>query len=182
MLSEATLRNFCSNFIAAGVIKKKDEEKWCRTVNKLWNFMSRNGKDNFMARATTLGNYIYMESGWDYSQTPFSQTYVTFKHEARHLYFFKKYGLIFGLIIYLFLPLPIGFAYGRYRAEKAAILAELLAIRDLDGDVVERIDAYASALAGRAYFYAWPFREALRKSLTRDFKRLRESTVNLDLL
>jgi len=182
MLSEATLRNFCSSFISAGVIKKKDEEKWCRTVNKLWNFMSRSDKNDFMARATTLGKYIYMESGWDYAKTPLSQTYVTFKHESKHLYFFQKYGLVFGLIIYLFLPLPIGFAYGRYRAEKAAILAELLAIHDLDGNVVERIDAYAEALAGRAYFYAWPFRKAVRERLHRDFLHLREATVNLDLL
>jgi hypothetical protein len=180
MVSKEDMRNFCDQFIAAKVIRKKSLNGWCHVVNDVWNDLTSSNDNNFLKRASTLGKYIYMPSDWDYNETPIETTYVTFKHEAEHLVFFRRFGLVFGLIIYLFLPFPVLFAYGRYRVERNAVLEELLAIDDLGLDYARCMEDYIQALSGRAYFYAWPFKSLTRRWLNKNF-RLRKEKARMKL-
>ena len=182
MISDADMRAFCDNFIAAGVIRKKATNKWCHRVNNLWNYLTRSREDSFLKRASTVGKHIYMPDGWDYATTPLYQTYVTLKHEAEHLHFFTRFGLVFGLILYLFLPLPVFFAYGRYRMERRAAVEELLAISDIGGDAWNRLNLYSDALTNVRYFYTWYSKHAVRRWLNREYLRRRDAAANLDPL
>lgn len=179
MVSKAEMRTFCDEFISAGIIRKKNTNGWCHAINDIWNFLTSSHDNNFLNRASTLGKYIYMPQNWDYKDIPLETTYVTFRHEAEHLAFFQRFGLVFGLIIYLFLPFPIIFAYGRYRVERNAVLEELLAIDGLGLDYAGRMDDYVSALSGRAYFYAWPFKGLTRSWLSKHLRLRREAAMRL---
>ena len=179
MVSKEVMRNFCDKLIDAGVVRKKSLNGWCHVINDIWNDLTSSNDNNFLKRASTLGKIIYMPSDWDYKDTPIETTYVTLKHEAEHLKFFKRFGLVFGVIIYLFLPFPVIFAYGRYRVERNAVLEELLAIDDLGLDYAGCMDDYVRALSGRAYFYAWPFKSLTRRWLSKNFRLRKEARVSL---
>jgi hypothetical protein len=181
MISDADMRSYCDEYQRRGIYKKKSETGWCKVVNVLWNILTFSSADDFMNRPSTTGNHIYMHRGWDYKDTPVTLTYITTRHEAQHLHFFDRFGTVLGLIIYLFLPLPIGLAYGRYRVERNAIVEELLAIHSLGGDAIGRLSEYVLALSGSSYFYAWPFRNSVRYWLMTEFLRRRDARMDLEL-
>lgn len=179
MVSKEVMRNFCDKLIDSGIVRKKSLNGWCHVINDVWNDLTSSNDNNFLIRASTIGKYIYMPRDWDYNDTPLETTYVTLKHEAEHLKFFKRFGLVFGLVIYLFLPFPVLFAYGRYRVERNAALEELLAIDSLGLDYTGRMEDYVRALSGRAYFYAWPFKSLTRCWLSKNFRLRKEAQVSL---
>lgn len=171
MISNDTLRDFNTSLVRSKVVRKKEDYKWCYVVNAIWNFLTFSSDDDFMRRVTTLGSHIYMERGWDLHASDPAVTYITLRHELRHIHYFENYGAIFGTLLYLFFPLPVLFAYMRYRVERVAVVEEVTAIFSLGGDYRTRVEDYVSALAGRSYFYAWPFRSSVRKWFHRELLR-----------
>ena len=176
MISTAEMRSFCDPYIKSGVVKKKENSSWCKALNSIWKVLTFSKKDNFLRRATTLGSGIYMKVGWDYEKTPIEETYLTISHERKHLEFFETYGTVLGYVTYLFLPFPVLLAYGRYAIEREGIVAELLALDRLNGDTIAVLNKYVDALAGRGYYYAWPFKRSVRNDLLDRFLTARRET------
>jgi hypothetical protein len=165
------MREYIASIDKAQIIRKKENYKWCRVVNSLWNFITRRKDDNFMHRTSTVGGYIYVAQGWDLWTAEAASTYVMLRHELRHVHFFENYGTFFGLLLYLFFPLPLGLAYVRYCVEREAVIDEITAIFLLGGDYALRVEDYVRSLSGWKYFYAWPFKRSIRKWFHRELLR-----------
>jgi len=103
-------------------------------------------RDKFLKEfATTIGTKVGFPPEWTYK----SIEYVM-PHEARHVWQGKMCGFglsawvgipIFG-IIYLLLPIPVGFAYFRYLFERDAT-RETIRLLKAEGDDIE--DAFRQA-------------------------------------
>lgn len=90
---------------------------------------------------TTVGRTVYFPSNVN---DPEKHT-TTLEHEAIHVKQYNSYGPLLWLL-YLFFPLPIGFAYFRWRFEREAYLVQLRegASPELLADLLWR-------------HYAWPW-------------------------
>ena len=90
----------------------------------------------------TLGKHIYTPTGAPPSE-------ATFAHEMVHVGQWKRYGHVLFALMYACWPLPIGFAWGRWRLEREAYLVEIVSY----GRSVEScVDALDSSL----YWWPWP--------------------------
>lgn len=79
------------------------------------------------------------------------------RHELCHARVWKRYPLI-AQFAYVFLPLPIGLAWFRWRFERAAYLIDIRAGRMTVDEVVQTL--------WQNYLFPWP-RGAMRKSFQR---------------
>jgi len=74
---------------------------------------------------TTIGSTIYYPPDSGYPDRIFhDDVLATLSHELVHVRQWKKYGWLLLLLYFLF-PLPIGFAYFRWKFEREAYLTEI---------------------------------------------------------
>lgn len=112
---------------------------------------------------TTIGRTIYVPLDWE--ERPLADRYATLRHELVHVRQFQRYGLVLMAIAYLFLPLPIGLAWCRYRLEREAYEESMRAAFEtggaaaLDGIRDHVIEQFVSP----AYAWMWPFRGAVSR-------------------
>jgi hypothetical protein len=156
------------------------------------------GKNStFMTQySTTIGNKIRLsQTAWDYQTTDPGLFYQTISHELTHVAQFKKYGLgsvwlgvIVQSILYLLLPIPMGFAYFRYKFESEAYLVGFKATwRFLKNsgetfDIVkireDFIDDTFDFLTASNYGFAMYFRKVwVRIDLTNRFDAIKETDL-----
>lgn len=121
---------------------------------------------------TTIGPIIAVPPGYPRDQAFFL---YLLHHEVEHVRQFKRFG--FGsawlgvlpmAIVYLLLPLPMGLAWGRYRLERGAMLAELRAMMRHNEDtrtLKARVTSMARQLSGPDYAWAWPSQRRIRRDL-----------------
>jgi hypothetical protein len=76
----------------------------------------------FMRRVTTIGDTIWLPD--NFAQENYA---AVMRHELVHVKQFQKFGWFF-IPLYLFFPLPIFFAYFRWKFEREAYAAELRSI------------------------------------------------------
>lgn len=128
------------------------------------------GNRRFREYYTTIGPVIGVPLGWE--KRGYADRYATLKHEYRHVRQFRKGGLgsaWLGILTtgtaYLLLPLPVGFAWCRWRMERAAYAEGIRAYLSLKPSASERDRRIASAtdqLTGGAYAWTaalWPGRK-----------------------
>jgi len=130
---------------------------------------------------TTLGNRIYYPSGWSIDHiTP--NDYVILCHELKHV---RQYitlgdgsvwcGFIIFILLYLFIPFPIGLAYFRYRFEREAYRISWYTALELG--LKPNLDWYIDALSGSAYLWAWPFKKMVRTWFTQHCRSLNTTSA-----
>lgn len=127
---------------------------------------------HFRHYITTIGNVIAIPA--DYPRDSVWFLYLL-HHEVKHVEQFRRFGLgshwlgvLPMAIVYLLLPLPMGLAWGRYRLEFAAMVAELKAMQNHDEDeraVLARATAMARQLTDASYAWAWFGPNKIRKRL-----------------
>ncbi len=157
-------------------IEYKASRWYWRALGRALTIVSFGAIRNFTTDyVTTLGNRIGVPAGFD-SWAPRDKhrilipELVHVEQQWRGGFGLMPLGVAVFAFLYLLAPLPIGLAWFRYRFERAAYAAELrfsyrggveehAAKRD-----VERVAGY---LSGRAYFWAWPFRSAIVRWLSR---------------
>lgn len=138
--------------------------------------------------ATTIGKVIAVPPDWALPpetvdpEDGFSEWGMIniLRHERVHLrqqrrlgFGFIWLGMIPYSIIWLFLPLPVGLAYGRYRLEREAFVETIKANIDMvewlndsplfsDGARSSAIDHAVAQTVGPNYGYMWPFEKQVR--------------------
>lgn len=94
------------------IVKKKDSK-----LMKFISILVWPVNKNFMNKYTTLGKTIYTPD-----VNKIKDHILT--HELVHVEQWTKYNILFW-VLYLFLPLPIGLAWFRWKFEREAYLKEL---------------------------------------------------------
>jgi hypothetical protein len=89
------------------------------------------------------------------------------RHEAVHLRQFRKLTLPVMAVLYLLVPLPLGFAYFRARLEREAYAESIRAAAELWGISAVRAPQYRAHVieqfVGPAYGWMWPFRTSVER-------------------
>jgi hypothetical protein len=151
------------------------------------------GKVNMLEQFwATIGNVVYVPRRYDpeqkktyrYGDLPFDD-YKTLSHELCHVKWFYKLGfpsfkggraigvVIFALL-YIFPIFPVGLAYFRYRFEREAYLAGLLAAKRIGYEeyvkthyqgphepLIDKAVRYCST--SPYYLWMWPFPRSVRR-------------------
>jgi hypothetical protein len=114
---------------------------------------------------TVIGDTLYVPSCW--SAQSASDKLVTLRHERVHLLQRRRYTMLGMAILYLFVPLPLGLAYGRANMEREAYEETLRATLELKGErallsptLREHI---VSQFTCANYGWMWPFRRQMER-------------------
>lgn len=116
---------------------------------------------------TTLGLNIYYPLGWDFDKEA-TRSYLILRHEILHAIQYKKLGLgcvplgiVVFLLLYCLIPVPVCFAWFRYRLERSAYLETCKARQYLGLQVY--VEEYVDILSGPKYLWAWVLRKQISK-------------------
>jgi hypothetical protein len=110
---------------------------------------------------TTVGSKIGVPRAWD--GWPDEMKAEILAHEFTHVKQAKKWTLPVFWIAYLFLPLPLGLAYCRYRFEREAYLAGFKMVMKYAPDNRQAlIDQVVQEMTTSEYAWTWPFKKTVR--------------------
>lgn len=135
------------------VVVTKDESR----LMQLIAWLLRPVNPDFMtAYWTTPWDTIFAPVGTDVTAPDFEERHAgVLKHEMVHVRQFRRIGPVAYWLLYLFFPLPIFFAWGRYRFEREAYLTQVLAANP-GSDRDAQIEWVVGLLGGSPYLWAWP--------------------------
>jgi len=146
-----------------------------RSLTWLWKFIhwflyivTFGKQDQFLnSYTTTLGRTIYYPYGWRIEDTT-DESCITLAHEADHIKLNYQCGfgniylgtVIMGLL-YLLFPLPIGFAWFRYYAERRAYKISYATAKKYG--LKTDISWYIQQLTGPSYLWTWVLKKQVRE-------------------
>lgn len=114
---------------------------------------------------TTLGHTIYVPEGFDRWEP--GQALSVLRHEMVHVAQFERWGFIGMVLLYGFLPLPAGLAYGRARLEWEAYRETLRAVAEIEGLGAAKSpklhEEIVRRFTGPDYGWMWPFPRTVRR-------------------
>lgn len=144
-------------------IVKKSDSKLMKVIDIFLKAITFGKMSSFMTSyTTTLGNRIYTSSEWD--NRSITTQISTLRHERVHMRQARKHGKLLYSLMYLFFPLPVGFAFYRARFEMEAYEETLRTMYKFYGPAVltkttkETILGY---FTGPEYFWMWPWKKDL---------------------
>lgn len=129
-------------------------------------------RENFRQMAVCIGNHHFYPPAWG-----FGSVRAALVHETEHTRWCAALGLwihpLLGFplfaILYLLAPLPLGFAYFRFRAELAANLAEWKYLGYSGENLTWMKELFIEKVSGSSYFWAVP--EKLARTLINNATR-----------
>jgi len=165
---EATLIRLKNELNIKIYSKSRSNPVFWKIINYLLLVLSFGKLHGFLTNyTTTLGRSIYFPAGWDISKATLYDI-VILEHEAMHVRQYIKWSLGLpglGLLIYGFLylcvPLPIGFAWFRYKFERSAYLTSYHTLKRLN--INTSTDRYVDLLTGPQYLWTWLFKKQVKK-------------------
>ena len=142
-------------------IIRKADDPLSKAIDRALRVLTLGGQSRYLSHYhTVLGDRLYVPSAWD--ETPSLHKVVTLRHERVHLRQRRRYTFLGMAALYLLLPFPIGFAYGRARLEWEAYRETLAATGELLGEEALVSAALREHVVGQflgpAYAWMWPFR------------------------
>lgn len=150
------------------VTSKDKELTWLwLAIDKLLRFITFKKMDTFYTGfTTTLGRTVYFPAGWSIENAQVHSC-ITLRHEACHIKQNLKCGLgsiqlgtvVMGLL-YLLFPLPVYFAWFRYKFEREAYRVSYYTAMELG--LKPNIEFYIGLLTGPEYFWTWYSRKQVR--------------------
>jgi hypothetical protein len=147
------------------VTTKATHRRLWKAIEIFLKVVTFGGMSKFMQYTTTLGKTVYFPEGTDLKNPGFSEA-IVLKHEGVHVRQFVTYGFLGFCLLYLFIPIPVGWAYFRYKFERDAF-REAYACA-LEQGLSMNPEDFISQLSGAAYFWAMP-KKWIRKDLKRFF-------------
>lgn len=150
-------------------IRTKRDNLWLwKAIHYILLVLSFGQMKTFLTEfVTTLGRDIYWPLGWS-RQHISKEDYITLRHELKHVHRFRQLGLgcytlgiiVFGLL-YLFVPLPVLFAWFRYYFEREAYLESYRAAKEVG--LQPNIMMFVDLLSGPKYLWTWVIRSQVKK-------------------
>jgi hypothetical protein len=162
---------------AGGGITVKKGWFWV-TLHYIVMVVTFGGNRNFRkGYYTTIGPIVGVPEDWEKRSAGSRQAVL--EHELIHIKQCKKFGLgnaWVGLplytILYLLLPLPIGFAYFRWRFEREAYTHGINVKLGWEPHRrAELIDRAVDQLSSGKYGWTWPFKKSVRRYFEENVKR-----------
>lgn len=124
---------------------------------------------------TTIGPIIGVPKSWEGSP-PHTSKDITIAHELVHVEQFKKCGLgnawlgiPIMLVLYIGLPLPIGFAWTRWMLERRAYLANVLLTKQHYGKLAAEVESRRAVKTLFSGNYGWTLFSFMRDYATNWF-------------
>jgi len=147
-------------------IVRKDQSPLHRAIHRALVILTFGRMRSYLdSYQTTIGNTVYVTADWD-AWTP-DRRYVTLRHEAIHLRQFRTFTLPGMALLYVLLPLPMGFAWFRAYFEKQAYAETIRAAAEVYGPGYPRRTEYRryvlDQFMGPSYGWMWPFRRSLER-------------------
>lgn len=99
-------------------IVPKTSSKMMTYISKFLRFITFGYNTNFDSFITTIKNTMYVPNGWE-EKSDFDK-YVILCHETIHLRQAKRYSFVLFAFLYVFVPIPLGFAWFRASFEMEA--------------------------------------------------------------
>lgn len=151
-----------------------------RFLDALFRIVSLGKMRTFLTGyVTTIGWVIAVPEDWDLRTD--ERKYEVIAHERVHLRQIKRWGLgnfWLGIIpfsfAYLFLFLPFGLAYFRYRFEREAYTESLRIVYEQYGasSALHKIDFIVDQLTGMWYGYCWPFKKTVKAYMMKQYAQI----------
>jgi len=144
-------------------------------VDRLLRVLTLGGQRRFQDEyVTTFGRRIYVPRRW--RELPPGERYCILRHEAVHLAQFRRLTWPGMFILYLLLPLPVGFAAGRAWLEWEAYRETLVATWQVHGREAARSprlrDSLIRRFTGPDYAWMWLRGATIAKAIDRALARL----------
>lgn len=164
-LLQALMADFAARPSPVRVVAKRGV--WHQHVaDRFLRVITFGGQNRYLTQyVTTLGDTIYVPDDW--GETDPLDRYEVLRHEAVHVAQFKRLGWVLMVLVYGFLPLPMGLAYGRARLEWEAYRETLRAVWEVEGEAAARspklADQIVARFTGPDYAWMWPFERAVRR-------------------
>ena len=134
-----------------------------RSSHWLTRFLNKLGAGTYW---TTIGDTIYYP---DAIEDPYLFPELI-EHEKIHLQQYKKYGTFLFLFLYILFPLPIFFAYFRWKFEREAYLVQAKMYIAEKRTTPEYISESISKTLWNNYFFTWP-RALMKKWLLKQLNK-----------
>ncbi|MBL8787861.1 MAG: hypothetical protein JNJ59_23365 [Deltaproteobacteria bacterium] len=160
------------------VVLRKGESRFCRLIDKALRVLTLGKQDRFLTSyTTTLGRRIYVPDDWD--RYPAGERYLVLRHEAVHVRQFRRLTWPGMVLVYLFLPVPMGFAAGRAWLEWEGYRETLVATWQLEGRAAARSPALENHIAerfsGADYAWMWVAEGMVRRAIARTLRSLEKA-------
>lgn len=126
----------------------KVDSPMCKAIDAVLRVVTMGGQSTFMTRyVTTIGSRIYLPTEWP-QRSPVDR-YCVMRHEAVHLEQFRRYGLIGMTLLYVLVPIPLGFAGGRAWLEWEAYKETVRVTWDVHGPEAARSPGFRDEIVRR---------------------------------
>lgn len=148
---------------------KKGQSRVNRVIDKFLKVITFGGQSSYLTSyVTTLGQKIYVPDDWG-EWSPGAR-YCTMRHEAIHIRQFRRFTWPGMALLYVLLPLPVGFS-GRKFIELPAYCESLTATWQLYGEAEARsdwgMDVKVSQFTGASYAWMWLNGGSIRRAFER---------------
>ncbi len=155
----------------------KAESALCRVLDVALRLVTLGRQSRFMTEyTTTIGRRIYVPAGWD--RLPAAERYCVLRHELVHVRQFARWTVPGMAFLYLFMPLPMGFAAARAMFELEAYRESLRAMHEVGQLESERRSEVVSWMVARFtgpdYGWMWLAGGPVRRALLRTLSELDE--------
>ncbi len=159
------------------IYTKKRYYRFWKFLAVLFKIVTFGKAGDFLKNYTiTFGTSIYFPLDWDF-KTDAALSYTILRHELVHVVQYRKLGLgcvplgvaVF-LLLYCLVPIPICFAWFRYRLERSAYLETCKARRYIGLPL--NIDYYVDSLSGPRYLWTWVLKKQIKKWFYRKLSTL----------
>jgi hypothetical protein len=147
-------------------ICRKGDSKLMSIISFFLMIMTFGNHKAFMSSfVTTIWNTIYVPDDWNHWLD--AERTRILRHERVHLRQAKTYTKIGFSFLYLFVPLPIVFAYFRMKFEKEAYEETMRDLCDRYGKAYllqPRVkESMVQNFIGPSYLWMWPFRSSISR-------------------
>jgi hypothetical protein len=147
-------------------ISLKSEHALHRWIDRGLRVLTLGKMDSYLTSyVTTIGRSITVPDDWE--DWSVASRWEVLEHELVHVAQFERYTFLGMVMLYLFVPLPVGLAYARARLEWEAYAVTLECAAKLKGleharspEVCDRI---VDRFCGPDYGWMWPFRSVIRR-------------------
>lgn len=146
-------------------VVKKSQSGLMKAIGGFLKVITFGRMNTFMTSfITTIGTTVYVPDMWD-TRSPSAKA-ITMRHERVHMRQARDVGRLKFSLLYIFLPVPLVWAYYRARFEKEAYEESLKAYHEYYGEkfltsaLKENIVGHFTSAE---YFWMWPWKESIEK-------------------